>query len=118
MQCNPRVRGGGQLICVIVYIRAEMRKRRRGNLVLNGMGRPIRAGGRVPTMRVGNVLRTLAASAALFAAPVGARGRAGALLSRPAPADPNAPIKLAGQHARQQLAVTARLNAEQVRDVT
>src|SRR4051812_27910801 len=42
----------------------------------------------------------------------------GALSIQPAPSDPNAAIHLLGRHSRQQLAVTARLTPEQVRDVT
>src|SRR5688572_7391667 len=57
------------------------------------------------------VVASLAGPAALAQATPG-------LSIQPAPADPSQPLRLVGRHARQQLAVTAQLATEQVRDVT
>jgi hypothetical protein len=58
------------------------------------------------------------ASAHAQASPSAASPAGGALTIVPAPADAAGAIHLVGKHARQQLAVTAQLTAEQVRDVT
>jgi hypothetical protein len=51
-------------------------------------------------------------------APPAPSSPAGSLAIHPVSGDPTAPVRLVGRHARQQLAVTLKLNAEQSRDVT
>src|SRR5438128_152245 len=86
-----------------------------------------RAGGRLPMSR--QMLFVLAATCLWVSGATVARAQAtqpaalgssssAALSIQPSPSAAGAAIHLVGKHSRQQLAVTARLTAEQVRDVT